>query len=122
MAFQEFTGKGGKYTPQVSINNSGGFSLSSGLHHRYDLDRYEGVRLYFDTDTYRIGIKPVEQIEKGVFRLKKQDDQKGAFFAARSFMQANDLSIAKYRGRYTPEEIEDEQFGHMFVINLREKK
>lgn len=118
MAFQEFKGKRGKYTPQITINRSGGFSLSSGMHHRYNLDRYEGVRLYFDPDTYRVGVKPVEDTEGGVFRLKKRPDQKGAFFVARSFLQANNLDPGKYHGRYTPEETEDEQFGRMFVIQL----
>jgi len=92
--------------------------LSSGMHHRYDLGRYAGVKLYFDLDTYRIGIKPVEQEGEGVFLLKKREGEKGAFFAARSFLQANNLDPEKYRRRYTPEEIEDEQFGRMFVIKL----
>jgi len=120
MAFQLFTAKGGKYTPQVTLNNSGGFSLSSGMHHRYGLDRYAGVKLYFDPDTRRVGIQPVEQEGEGVFRLKKRDGEKGAFFSARSFLQAYNLDPKKYHGRYSPEEVEDDQFGRMFVIRIPE--
>ncbi len=118
MAFQEFKSKRGKYTPQVSINKSGGFSLSSGMHHRYNLDRFVGVKLYFNPETYQIGIKPMEQEEEGVFRLKKREGEKGAFFSARSFLQAYNIDPEKYKDRYAPEEIEDEEFGHMFVIQL----
>lgn len=120
MAFQEFTAKGGKFKPQIIINKTGGFTLSSGMHHRYGLDKFNGVRIYFDKETLNVGIKLTEGESEGTFRLKKIPEEKGAYFSARSFLQANNLEPEKYYGRYSPEEINDEKFGKLFVITLKE--
>lgn len=120
--FQEFTSKGGKFKPQIIINKSGGFTLSSGMHHRYGLDNFNGVRIYFDPDTLRVGVKLIEKESDGTFRLKKNPAQKGAYFAAKSFLQANNLDPYRYYGRYSPEEINDDKFGKLFVITIKERE
>lgn len=120
MAFQEFTQKGGKFKPQIIINRSGGFTLSSGMHHRYGLDQYNGVRIYFDKETFKVGIQLTKGDYEGTFRLKKRPEEKGAYFSARSFMQANNLDSQIYYGRYSPEEFVDEKVGKLFVITLKE--
>lgn len=122
MVFEEFNSKGGKFVPQISINKSGGFGLSSGMHRRYNLDRYKGVKMYYDQDNKKVGIKLLEEDTVGMFTLKKRDDEKGAFFAPRSFLQAYSIDPKKYYGKYPPEEVEDEQFGKLFVIQLEEKE
>lgn len=119
MLFEEFKSKGGKFIPQITINKSGGFGMSSGMHHRYNLDAYSGVRIFFDKTDKIIGIKPMEKEGEGTFSLKKRPDQKGAFFSARSFLQAYDIDPKKYYGRYAPEEVEDKSFGKMFIIKLK---
>lgn len=118
MAFEEFNSKGGKFNPQVSINKGGGFGLSSGMHHRFQLDKYVGIKLYFDKDSKKVGIKLLDTEQMGMFKLKKRPDEKGAFFAARSFMQAYSLDPKKYAGRYSPEEVDDPNFGKLFIIQL----
>ncbi len=120
MAFQEFTAKGGKFKPQIIINKTGGITLSSGMHHRYGLDIYNGVKIYFDKEVLRVGIKLTEGESDGTFKLKKRANEKGAYFSARSFLQANDLDPKKYYGRYAPEEFNDEKIGKLFVITLKE--
>lgn len=119
MAFEEFKAKKGKFIPQITLNNSGGFGFSSGMHHRYQIDRYVGVKLYFDKENNRVGIKPFEKEEEGMFKLKKRENEKGAFFSAKSFLEAYSISPNLYSGRYSPEEVEDENFGKMFVIQLQ---
>ncbi len=121
MAFEEFTKRKGKFTPQVSINKSGGFGLSSGMHHRYEIDRYAAVKLYFDKAEQKIGIKLLEQETDGTFRLKKRADEKGAYFSAWSFIEAYSIDLNKYAGKYSPIEIEDPQFGKLFMIDLKSK-
>src|ERR1039457_6664510 len=86
MAFEKFIAKKGRFTPQVTINKSGGLGLSSGMHHRYKLDDYAGVELYFDKEAQTVGIKLVEKESDGMFRLKKRANEKGAYFSARSFL------------------------------------
>ena len=120
MAFEEFTAKGGKFKPQIIINKSGGFTLSSGMHHRYGLDKYSGVKIYYDAETMKVGIKLTEVASEGTFTLKKRDKEKGAYFSARSFLHANDLDAHIYYGRYSPEEVNDEKFGKLFVITIKE--
>jgi hypothetical protein len=121
MAFEEFNAKGGKFVPQVIINKYGGFTLSSGMHHRYSIDRYEGVKIYYEPESKKVGIKLFEKEDSGMFKLKKRENEKGAFFSARSFFGKYNLDPVKVHGRYSPEEIEDEKFGKMFVIKLQEK-
>ncbi len=118
MNFEKFIAKKGKFTPQVTINRSGGLGLSSGMHHRYKLDNYMGVELYFDKEAQVIGIKLVEKESEGMFKLKKRPDEKGAYFSARSFLASYSIDPQKYAGRYSPEEIEDPNFGKLFVIKL----
>jgi hypothetical protein len=121
MAFEEFKAKGGKFTPQITINKSGGFGLSSGMHRRYGLDKYGGVKLYFDRDSKKVGIRLIEGEEVGMFKLKKRPNEKGAFFSARSFLEAYALDPKKFTNRYVPEEEEDPQFGKLFTIKLEQR-
>lgn len=120
MAFEEFTKIKGKFTPKLTINARGGFGLSSGMHHRYAIDRYNGVKLYFDKEELKIGIKLMEELGEGVLKLKKRPDEKGAYFSARSFIEA--YNIMNYVGGYIPKQIEDPQFGTLFVIDLKARE
>src|SRR4030043_47653 len=104
MAFEEFSAKGGKFLPQVTLNRSGGFGMSSGMHHKYALDGYSSVKLYYDKGEKKIGIRLIPSQENGAFKLKKRPDQKGAFFGAKSFLRAYDIDPKKFYGRYEPEE------------------
>ena len=122
MAFEEFNAKGGKFTPQIIINKYGGFTLSSGMHHRFGIDKYSGIKLYYDVDSKRVGVKLIEGENTGMFKLKKRDNEKGAFFSARSFFAKYNIEPVKVYGRYAPEETEDATFGKMFVITLKEKE
>jgi hypothetical protein len=120
MAFQEFTAKRGKFTPQVTINKGGGLGLSSGMHHKYGLDKFGSVKLYYDPDTKKVGIKLCVGESDGTFKLKKRPDEKGAYFGARSFLLSFDLNPVKVAGRYSPEVVTDPNFGEMFVITIKE--
>ncbi|MEK7194807.1 MAG: hypothetical protein AAB667_00925 [Patescibacteria group bacterium] len=121
MTFEEFKSKGGKFLPQVTINKAGGFGISSGMHRRYDIDRYTGVKLYFDKDRNWIGIKMITEELDGMFTLKKRPNQKGAFFAAKSFLQAYSINPKEYFGRYEPVEVNEPNVGDLFVIDLGAK-
>jgi len=118
MAFEKFIAKRGKFTPQVTINKAGGMGLSSGMHHRYKLDNYEGVELYFDQEAQKIALKLVEKQGDGMFKLKKRPNEKGAYLSARSFFEAYSIDPKKYAGRYAPEEVEDPNFGKLFAIKI----
>ena|SRR3989344_385660 len=118
MAFIEFTSKGGKFKPAISLNRTGGFGMSAGMHKKYRLSRFIGVKLYFEEESMRIGIKPLTEESEGMFKLKTREDEKGAFFSARSFLNAYSIDPTVYSGKYEPTEVDDEKFGKMFVIQL----
>lgn len=121
MAFEEFKGAKGKFSPRITINSRGGFGLSSGLHHRYKIDKYAAVKLFFDKEENKIGIQLVEQEGESTFKLKKRPEEKGAYFSAWSFIEAYAIDINKYAGRYVPQEFDDPQVGKLFVVDLKTK-
>jgi hypothetical protein len=121
-SFEEFKSRKGRFSPSISINQSGGFGLSSGFHHRYTIDKYKGVKLYYDKIKGAVGIKFLEKEEDGMFRLKTRPNEKGGYFTAKSFIDAYAVDIKKVHGKYIPQRIEDAQFGEMFVIQLESKK
>jgi len=118
MAFERFISKGFKLTPQITLNNTGGFGLSSGMHKKYNVDKYLAVELYYDKEDAKIGIKLLENESDFSFKLKKRPEQKGAYFGAKSFLQSYSIDPKTYSGRYMPEEVEDKDFGKLFVIKL----
>lgn len=120
---EEFLAKGNKFRPAVSISSSGGFSMSSGMGHRYKFSEqgYKGVKLYYDREKSVIGLKPVSEDLEGMFKLNVRENNKGAFFSARSFLNAYDIDPIKYGGKYTPKLVEDKQYGKMFIISLLEQ-
>jgi len=119
MAWEQFKSKGGKFTPQITLNKSGGFGMTSGAHHRHELDKYNGVILYYDKEANKVGVRLVVELEPGMFRLKKRPEQKGAYFSARSFLEAYNIDPKQQAGRYDFEEVSDQQNGNMFVIQLK---
>lgn len=117
--FEEFTARKGRFSPVISLAKSGGFAISAGFHHRYKIDKYKGLRLFFDKENKAVGIKFLEQEEAGMFKLKIHPNEKGGAFSAKSFLEAYAIDSKVYYGRYTPEEINDEKHGSLFVIKLQ---
>lgn len=120
--FEEFQAVKGKFSPSISLTKSGGFGLSSGLYHRYNLDRYMGVKLYFDKGNKVVGLKFLEQEEPGMFSLKHRKKDKGGFFMAKSFLGAYAVDTEKYCRKYQPEIIEQEGIGRLFIIHLKARE
>ncbi|OHB06427.1 MAG: hypothetical protein A3B16_02325 [Candidatus Zambryskibacteria bacterium RIFCSPLOWO2_01_FULL_45_43] len=90
------------------------------MFHKYKLNDFVGVKLYFDAAEKKIGIKLVKEKAEGVFKLSKQAQGKGAYFTAHSFLSSLSIDPKKYAGRYEPEEVNDPEFGKLFVIQLAE--
>lgn len=120
--FEEFTAKKGRFSASIGLAKSGGFFLSSGFSHRYKIDNYVGVKLFFDRTKMVVGVKLLDKVEDGAFKLKTRPNEKGGFFSAKSFLEAYEIDPIKYHGRYTPKEIDDEKIGKIFIIDLNENQ
>ncbi len=113
-SFEEFTAKKGRFVPSISLAKSGGFFLSAGFHHKYQIGNYIGAKLFFDKTRFSVGIKLLDKEEEGKFKLKTRPEEKGGFFSAKSFLDAYGIELLKYHGKYKPKEIEDEKIGKIF--------
>lgn len=85
MAFELFTGVGGRYTIKVSIRRSNQIGLNAAAVKEFHLQDSDFVQLYYDRDLQIVGIKPVSsESEAGAIKIRKRAT--GADIAAKSFL------------------------------------
>ena len=114
--FEKFTAMGRKFVIGISISKPGGFSLTSGLYEKYQIEKYSSVDLYFDKSNNAVAIKFFEGTE-GSFKLKHRNDGKGGYVSAISFVKINGLE-KYFKKRYEPREYIDEKIGKVFVMDI----
>lgn len=117
--FEEFKQKSGRFNPLITVAKSGGFGISTGFSKKYDIQGCIGVKLFYDRANSSVGLKFVKEKEAGMFKLKVRKDG-GAHLPAKSFFEAYEIKPEALVGRYIPEKAEDNIFGTLFVITLRE--
>jgi hypothetical protein len=117
--FEEFTAKKGRFTPVITLIR-GGLGISSGFSRRYGIQKYVGVKLYWDKVNQVIGVRFVEKEENGMFKLKIRTDG-GALLPAKSFFESYAINVNDFDSRYIPEIVQDARFGELFVLNLKKK-
>lgn len=121
MAFEKFESRRGRFGRQITISKSGTIGFTAGFHHHYHLDHYKAVEFFFDRDLNRIGIKLLEEPTETSFALKARPESKGAILTTKSFMDAYAIDAKRYAGRYNVQEVDDEKFGKLFVVDLNSK-
>ncbi|MBV9868019.1 MAG: hypothetical protein JO316_21900 [Abitibacteriaceae bacterium] len=85
MPFIKYTETGRSFAPKVSINRTGLISFSDGARKRFNLDAYQFCVLYYEPETYRIGIELTNDGKaEGIKRLRLRST--GADIAAKSFV------------------------------------
>lgn len=117
--FEAFNPQGGRFTPSISINETGGIGISSGFIKKYEINHKEikGVKLFFNRNNNSIGIKFVNELEGNV--KIKFADRGGATINAKSFWVRFDISHANFKGKYLPSIVETNE-GKVFVVTLKE--
>lgn len=119
--FQEYNAIGGRIIPSISLGESGGFGVSAGFIKKYDIDSStSAVKLFYDKEKKAVAFKFSNKIEEGMLKIKMAPKQGGGHISANSFLIKFDLDAKKYKGRYTPEEIEMPNVGKVYVIQLQE--
>jgi len=116
--FVQFTSFGSKYTPIISLGETGGFGFSSGFYHRYNLKNNVALELYYDEDSMAVGFRFMDTATENSLKLRPRAT--GGYIGARSFLGKYGIDPKKYSGRYEPKEIQDEKLGRIFVIELKE--
>lgn len=118
--FTEHKAVGGRFKPVISLGKKSGFGLSSGFTHKYDIKGVVGVKMYFDKEKNAVAFKFLKSKEDGMLSLKLRDGNKGGYIGAKSFIGEFNIDQQKYAGRYTPQEILDDNVGKLFVIVLKD--
>ena len=79
--------------------------------------------LFGSKDEKRVGFQfSKEKLGKTSFSLIHSKNKQSGSIVARSFFRTFDIDSKKYQGKYVPKEIEDEEFGKIFIIELTLKE
>ncbi|GIK33277.1 MAG: hypothetical protein HND43_07540 [Armatimonadetes bacterium] len=90
MPWQKFTEGSRSFAPKVTITANGAILFNQGACERFHLESVEGVVLYFDDETRRIGFELLADLNaEGVRRLRKR--RMGASIAAKPFLDKFDI-------------------------------
>lgn len=119
--FERFSGYGSKVSRKISITKSFTFGIPSVFYKENGLEGFNSVAMFYNKDNGAIGLHFNNQ--EG-FKLSKygEGDKRAASFPARSFFQTYGLDPATCKGRYTPEKIQKDGIGDIYVIKIGGKK
>ncbi len=118
--FEEFYSAGGRFTPLISVNETGGIGVSAGFIRKYEIksDKTEGVKLYYNKKTNSFGIKFCETKELGILKIKFAE-RGGAHINAKAFWVKFDIDFNKFKGKYTPTLVNTSN-DKIYVVDLKE--
>jgi len=116
-SFEEFTSFGSKFSSKISLGKSGGFGFSSGFYNRYNLKGSVALKIFYDKAKMAVGFKFLKSREDGSVKLKPR--QTGGYVGIRSFLGKYGIDPIEYSGRYDPKEVMDDNFGKVYVIELK---
>ncbi len=121
--FEEFTPFKGKFTSKISLNKTGGFAFSSGFWRKNSLDGVIGTKMFFDKEKKAVAFVFLKTEENGMVKIKSRGEQGGGYVNAKSFFAKylmHGIDYKKMSGKYDPTEIENSQYGKMYIIELKE--
>ena len=117
--FEELSITGGRFTPLVSLVETGGIGISAGFTRKYNLtaENTAAVKLMYDREKNAVGMKFFSNKEEGATPVKFAD-RGGAHLNARPLWVKFDIDHKKFVNKYTPKEITDAKQGKMYVFEL----
>jgi hypothetical protein len=120
-SFEEFSITKGRFSPLVSLVETGGIGISSGFTKKYGLtsENTAAVKFLYDRSNKAIGMRFLPVKEDGALNVKFAQ-RGGAHLNAKAFWVKFDIDHKKYIGKYTPTEIQHPQFGKVYVFDLKE--
>ena len=117
--FEELEVTGGRFTPLVSLVETGGLGISAGFTRKYNLTTQNttAVKLMFDKTRNAVGMKFLASKGDGAITVKFAE-RGGAHLNARPLWIKFDIDYKKFVNKYTPKEVTDAQKGKVYVFEL----
>ncbi|MFA5130953.1 MAG: hypothetical protein WC467_00850 [Patescibacteria group bacterium] len=125
MAFIKFEDVGAKLTNSISLTKSQSFGFAGGFVRKYNISEFNFVSLLYDNGdgNNRVGFQfTKERMGKSSFKIIFGYNRQTASIVVRSFFRSFEIDNKKYEGKYEPTEINDENYGIIYFIDLKEKK
>ena len=115
MGFQEFMRSKKKgHKPTLSIRGNGQIGLNYGAIKRYSLGEYKCLKLYYDTETKRIGLKPILAEDENGFKVVVRSDN--ITIGAKSFLDEFDIP---YGGKSRKYDVDWDDENEMLIASSR---
>ena len=114
MGFEKFTQTGRSFTPKVSIWSRGQIGFNNGAVKRFKLEKFKYVVFFYDKETNRIGIRPIDTVEDGAVKLNQKAT--GATVGAKAFLDFYDIDYEETR-QYS---VQEDKGNDLLVIDLNE--
>ena len=118
---KEFTGRNERLETRMTITKSYSIGFPTKFFKDNKINDFKYVVLFFDEAKKAIGINFTnDDVKKNKFAIIKSKSGFGGSVVARSFFKSFNIEPTVYYGRYDWEKINQEGFGEIFVINLKE--
>jgi len=126
MAFIKFSNVGKKQSLYISFTPSKSFGIGGDFLKDNNLLDCNYATLFWDKDALQIGFKftkEKDKNEKSSFTMATNKNTDSRTIIARSFFREylKGFNMNDYKSKYEPEEINDEKFGKMFIVQLIRK-
>jgi|GEM_PF-5040878 len=119
--FEEFHQSGERFTPYVSINNTGVIGLSSGFTKKYDFNDKvaPAAKLFYDRNKKVVGISFSKTKEEGMVNVKYIAGG-GAQINGKAFWTKFDVLYREFVNKYLPSKQDDALEPHFFIVDLKD--
>ena len=117
--WEEFEPTKGRFTPFITIVETGGIGISAGFIKKYAIKDGSTVKLFLDKEKPSIGISFSDEKSLNSITLKISKFG-GAHINAKPFWIRFDIPHMKYVGKYTPKEVVVNENKKIYVIDLKD--
>lgn len=126
MSFQKFSHFGKRNSSFISITSSQSFGFGGDFLEKNGLLDKKYILLFFDSEENKIGFKFKSQREEndGSFKIIENKGTNSRSVVCRSFFTTflDNINLDEYQSKYSPEMINDSDYGTLFAIKLKKKQ
>ncbi|PIU26118.1 MAG: hypothetical protein COW32_08840 [Candidatus Aquicultor secundus] len=124
--FKKFEGRNARLESRITITKSNSIGFPTKFYVDNKIKDYKYVILFWDEQNQAIGVHftndEENRHEKDRFSVIHSNKNYGGSVVTRSFFKANNIDLEKYHGKYDWKIVDLEDYGHLYVIELKEGK